>query len=178
MSYSKVITLGDKFADKKEIKDQENSHRFYEEFRRQFRALLNEMEGDYMTLRIKSFNRASLQELGRLYHNLLEMFKRLEPSEPSLTASRLVHYVTSHPIQAIINKLESEIHPFLKSNEVEFEPGTSFRQVSVDSLKKLQHLASSAHRHLETYTKVPESKLLSEKEIYNPSAGFTDKTRA
>lgn len=123
MSYQKVLSLANKFA-----QDDHNDL-----FVRKYKALLSEMEGDYMTLRIKGLDRPILHEFGKLYHNLFEIFK--SAPDTSVIMSILSRFLSQHT--SMIHKLDETIQDFLKQNQVDFIPGASLKQAEIHSLKKL-----------------------------------------
>jgi len=166
MKYEEILTLANKFAEK-----QENTM-LVDEFLRKFRAILNEMEGDYMTLRIKGFPKIDLVELGGIYHNLLEIFKRYDKNFSKETIDRFEYYIQNNRV--FINKLENKIQKFLKNNKVKFDPNKSFSQARVHSLKLVIELFNDAKNFLSS--KRNES-LLNEKEEYMPFAGPDNVTK-
>ena len=170
MSYKKVLELADKFAETKD-----GNHKvFAEHFRGQFRALLNEMEGDYMTLRIKGFDRAFLKEYGRLYQNLLDLLKRFNHAEPLDSMRLIVSYVNTKATKTLINHLEHAIRNFLLNNRVAFTPGHGFSRARVNSLSLLLKLANEARSFIAGARRKPADQ--EEEEL--PMGGSNDLTRA
>jgi hypothetical protein len=159
MSYQKVLSLANKFA--QDIQDESFSHRY--------RALLNEMEGDYMALRIKGLDRSNLHELGKLYHNLFEIFKS-SPNSSAMIAT-LSRFVSQNAES--ISKLNSIIQQFLKDSQIEFISGPGLKQAEVHSIKKLFNLSKTT---LPSMMVQPSEQLLNIKEEYKPFAGPGDKT--
>lgn len=160
MSYQKVLSLANKFAE-----DIQN-----ESFTRRFRSLLNEMEGDYMTLRIKGLDRPALHELGKLYHNLFEIFKFNHDN--SALPAIFTRFVSQQ--MKSIHKLNTTIQDFLQANQVDFLPGAGLKQSEVHSIKAIFDLAKIT---LPTEIGLPPKQLQNEKETYKPFANPNDSTK-
>lgn len=186
MSHKKVINLAIKFAQKtiafdrtqEKIIQQEKFYTFFEQFKKHFRTILNEMDGDYMTLRVKGINRTILKEFSHLYHELLELFKKFDDQHPKESTQHIVNYVFSKSNRNTINFLDTSIQQFLKRNEIDFIPTSGLSQARVDSLKDLITLVTSTHNSLNTISPIiNQDKLINEKEEYQtPTSGRSDIT--
>jgi|SRR6185436_983535 len=187
MSHKKIVELAHKFAKKtvmfnhEQIMKAEKLNMYFEQFKRDFRALLNEMSGEYMSIRIKGIDSYILKEFSTLYHNLLDYFKRFDDQYPYESLQRIVNYVFSKSFRSTITSLNNNIQQFLKENEVDFIPRKGFTQARVESLTKLIALINSAHNFLLTSTPTEtsiEDRLQNEKEDYiPPTASSSDKTK-
>jgi hypothetical protein len=166
-----INRLAAKFAEKLA------SH-FAEEFPSRFRALLNEMEGDYMTLRVIGFHRASLVSFGELYQSLLSIRKQFDRSNPMLSMSRLVNYGESNNVKHLLNKLIPEITKHLKASAIDFSPHQNFSQPRIESFGKLFDLVRDSKEFLVSHSENDGFyKLKSENDEYNPNgAGENDST--
>lgn len=150
MSYQKLIALAEEFAqktmmpreDEEVILRREKERHFFEKFQNQFRALLNEMEGDYISLKVKELDRPILQEFGKLFRNLLEIYKKFNNLYPFGCVRRLINYVQDN--HSLIIKLNNAIQKFLKENQIDFGNSSKLQQVRVDSLLLLNKLAMYA----------------------------------
>lgn len=186
MSHKKILKLAIKFAQKIITSDYNNQEKeqffeFFESFKKNFRALLNEMEGDYATIRIKGIDKNILKEFGNFYYNLLDLFKMFDDQHPKESIQRLISYVFTKSNKEFINLLNYKIQEFLKENEIDFLAGTKFSQVKINSFKNLVTLVTSAHKFLNNPTFVTtnlnDEKLKSETNDYTPLAGSHDTTK-
>lgn len=184
MSHRKILKLAVKFAQKIIITSDYNlqaeDKKIVEDFKQQFRALLNEMEGDYVSLKIKGINKNILKKFSHLYYNLLDLFKIINDQYPKESMRRLVNYVLAKDTKSFINELNYEIQGFLKEDEVDFDVGTGFSQVQINSLKKLVNLILLYHKILTQpfpTVNLHSEKLKNETTDYVPFAGPIDTTK-
>lgn len=183
MSHKKVIELAIKFAEKtvmlghKQVNTDKNNQ--LDDFIKQFKALLNEMEGDHMTIKIKRIDYSIQKEFNKLHHNLLELFKRIDNDNPEDGVQRIISFVFLKSTRTIINSLNLTIQKFLKENEIEFIPSKNFSQPRFESLKNLIKITTNAHNFLNSQKTIsPDSEQLkNEKEQYVPISGGNDTTK-
>lgn len=181
MSYYNVLKLAQKFsvkladaANQPNIQIQEH----FEKFKHELRSILNEMDGDSMTLRIKGADRSILKELGTLQQNLREKFKMLDDSRPAASMENILLYLFSKNVKTSLLNLHIAIQKFLKEHEIDFAPHAAFSQARVESITNLLKLAHITRNALQQQsTVVAPTPLKSEKEVYNPSAGAQDGTK-
>lgn len=178
MSYKKVLELADKFAQKtilhahdpQKLIQQGKVQEFFEQFKRHLRAIINEMDGDIMSLRIMGYPRPTLKELGTVYQGLLEKSNRLNDQQPLESVQEAVSFIFAKSTKTLMNALEESIQHFLKGNQVDFASGGELTHVRVESLKKAIALATHAQGVLNslaaTTTKNVDS---TSKEVYNPA---------
>lgn len=184
MSYKKVMELSKKFAKKTYLFNNDNDiiqqHQLlpiFIEFQKQFRALLQEMHGDYRVLKIKGMNQHILQEFAELYHKLIELYKQIDEDQLHENINKLINFVLSVPTTTLINILNINIQKFLKDHEVDFISGKVIQQVKIQSLQKLLEIINNInHKMKNIQDNESFYRLLTEKEEYNPSAVKEDKT--
>jgi hypothetical protein len=178
MSYKKVLELANKFAQKTSLQGFEHQkmiqkdqiQEFFEQFKRHLRGIINEMDGDFMTLRIMGYPRPQLKELGTVYHGLLEKANRLSDQQPLESTQEVVSFIFSKSTRILINTLEASIQHFLKNNRVDFTPGAGLTHARVDSLKKTIALVTHAQTFLSSQTsETMNVNLSTSKEEYNPA---------
>ena len=180
MSHKKILELAKKFAstyNSDELK-KEKIITFFERFKQHFRILLNEMEGDYMTIKVKGIDKNILKNFHNLYQNLLEFLKKFDDKLP---IENIITYIFAKPNRLLINTLNDNIQNFLKENEINFLPNNRFSQAKVNSLTNLLKLIISAHRFLNDNQQITvdthHEKLQNEKEDYTPIGGSIDTTK-
>lgn len=113
------------------------------------RMLLGEMEGDLMVLRERKLDKNVWKIFAKLWSDLIEIAKSIDPNDPYTAGNKLVSYVKNRPYRAIIENLEFLIKNHLKNTEVEFTPTSFFQPLQVRSLKLLQELANQIEKYMQ-----------------------------
>lgn len=180
MSYYNVLKLAQKFSVKladaaNKPNDQMQEH--FEKFKRELRSILNEMDGDLMTLRIKGADRNILKDMGMLQQYLREKYKMLDDSRPIESMENILLYLFSKSVKLLLVNLHTAIQKFLKENEVDFEPQAALSQARVESITNLLRLAHMTRIILSQQSSTASEPLKSEKEVYNPLVGAQNSTK-
>ncbi len=173
MPYDKVLKLANKFAEKTvfyEVADRDRIQKakFYDNFERVLKAIINELGGELTALRHKNMDSAVISQIAKLYSNLINIAKELDLENPYPAAEKFVDYIGS--LQLVIAGCEKSIQRHFKN------------EIKIDSLKKLLKL----HHIIKSYlaAEAPKSigetaKLMAEKYQQPPSTiGKEDKTLA
>jgi hypothetical protein len=180
MSYNNILKLAQKFSVKIANEEKQSAKEYFEIFKSELRAVLNEMEGDLLTLRVKSADRSILKELSSLHQNILSKFKNLDNDQPRESMENVLLYLFSKNVKPGLIILNTTIQKFLQENEIDFAPHSSFSQAKIESINKLFKLARVTENILSQNTKSNDfntEQLKSEKEEYSPSAGAVDVTK-
>lgn len=130
--------------------ERERLSQFLEQIKVRFTRILNEMEGDLLTLKIKEFPEDDWKEFAKLYKHLIQINKSLIDYKPYQAAQKIIDLVSSRDMKAKINTLDHIIQHFLHNNTVDFggNSNSQLKQASVHSLEKLQYLARWLHEYM------------------------------
>lgn len=139
MSYKKVQQLADKFiktavASEYYSYPQKTDH-FVNNFLRNVRVALNELEGDLMTLKHREFNRAQWKELGLFWRNCIEIYKAFNENKPEEGIKEFTDLLLEK--KDWLTKIMPAIQKHLKETEVDFIPSPGLVQARADGLKEL-----------------------------------------
>jgi hypothetical protein len=136
-----------KFADFPVLNEQER--KFYAGFQKEFRILLNEMEGDLMALKHKDLHKSVWRQFALLWKNLLDIYKNMSEYSPANSKSKygaieaFLSFVNGKTVKSTITNLDAIIQRYLQDSEVDFD-GRPLPQVRVNSLKQLLALTRAA----------------------------------
>jgi hypothetical protein len=138
MSHLKIQQLANKFFQKLEKTADFNSQReqdekFQQDFQKQFRSLLNEMEGDLVSLKHKDLDRSVWKQFALLWKNLLEIYK-------NNNMQALVDYVNELSAKSVIENLQAAVQQHLQDTAIDFG-GKLLSQLRVESLRNLINLS-------------------------------------
>lgn len=143
--------------------EREKLNDFRNEMDTQFTRILNEMEGDLLSLRIKGFQKDHWKEFSKIYQHLIQLKKGLADYKPYHGAQQIISVIKDRHFKAYISTLNVIIQHFLQNNTVDLGPTSdSIKQTSVNSLNKLMPFADQ----LQTYM------------INNPLMAETEQTQA
>lgn len=158
MTFHKLYKLAEKLSvktaefSKYELSQQEKERLldFKSQLNTQFGNILNELEGDLLTLRIKKFPKEDWRELVKLHRQLLDFKKSLLDDKPYAAAQKIIDVVNNRNIKAKLTTFNHIINHFLENNQVDLEsgPNSGLKQVSVNSLTKLQEFAQKLRNYM------------------------------
>lgn len=178
MSFAKVLELSNKFT-KKLLKYADHQKVDFDDFAQELKALLNEMRGDFLTLKYKGYDRSKLVIFNKIYEELLNILKTINDNQPKFGIRRFVMMFHEKDMKNLIKHTNEDIQKFLKENEIEFTSGPKMRQAYVDSLNKIIQLADKYQ--LAIGVKEPEpvelKSIKSEEEDVEPTASENDVTK-
>lgn len=127
---------------------------FFSQLSSQFTAILNEMEGDLLTLKHKGFAKGEFKDDFRnflkLFYQLIKLGKSLNEYKPYEAAQKIVDITNSRAGKAYINDLNLTTQDFLANHEVDWgQPlNDKVRQATLDSLNKLLAFGQQLHNYM------------------------------
>jgi len=173
MTFKKVYELSEKFLSKtaefdrnEKIKaEEERLSTFKEQIEDNFRSLLQEMEGDLLTLREKNYPREEWKEFVKIFQNLVKLRKEVFEHHPYEAARLIINTITDRAFNARLNTLEMSIQHFLKENQIQFDSIDELSQSAVHSLQKLRLFADGINRYVIEHPLVDDFKTTLPEEI-------------
>lgn len=169
MTYLKTQELAYKFADKVEyiepapplyISDDDNYHYqrvrledFFHDLYSNLRASLTEVEGDLAVLRLKRVEPGVLKMLGRVFHQISDLTKQVNPQDPYKAVSALSEWFNDSNNKAIVENLNFIIKEFLKQNK--FNGGTKIKDVSANGLTNLMNVIQKSQDYMANNPMLP-----------------------
>ncbi len=139
MSYKKVQQLANKFIKTAVAVEYyavpEKTDHSVNNFLRNIRIALNELEGDLMTLKYREFNRTQWKELGLFWRNCVEIYKAFNENKPEEGVQEFADLLLEK--KDWLTKMMLSIQRHLKATEVDFVPGPGLTQARADGLKEL-----------------------------------------
>lgn len=140
MSHKKIVELSKKFAELN-INEKFNAQRekmsiFSDEFYASFRRILNEMEGDIMSLKYKGFEISTLKQFNGIFHNLLNISKEITSDNPYHAAKKLNEFLSDKMVLNNLKKIISLIKETLQSDNF----GENLPGLKIDSINKIAKL--------------------------------------
>lgn len=143
MSYKKVQQLAAKFANNALFEEEQptdgRADPYANDFIRNIRIALNELEGDLMTLRYRdpspAFNRTQFKELGNFWGACVEIYKSLDEYNLEKGVKEFVSLLQDK--KDWLAKIIPAIKQHMKNTEVDFIPGPGLSQARADGLKEL-----------------------------------------
>ncbi|HEX2549580.1 MAG TPA: hypothetical protein VHM20_07115 [Gammaproteobacteria bacterium] len=181
-----IQKLANKFIDTHFQKDKlekqkEMFESFYYDNLSQLKAILNEMSGDLWLLKEKELPLDLRQLLSKIFQQLVDLYKEIDPQEPYSGTLKLINFVNSKSNKSILENLDFLIQKHLEKNQIDFYRKNNLKQVSVLSISHLLQLIPQLHQFildnpsLEDITQFELSKLIEESE---PASGPEDSTKA
>jgi AraC-like DNA-binding protein len=147
MSFKKVYEIAEKYAAKTIIADNEEKFQsqkeklaeFFHLTDRKLSAILNEMQGDLLTLKYKGFPKNEWKELFKIHQEVVNLRNTLDSFKIYESAQKIIDTISERSFRARLNTLEVIIQHFLKSKEVHPKnyTGDQLQQSKVNSLKNL-----------------------------------------
>ena len=110
---------------------------YLESFTSKFRPILNEMEGDIMTLKIMSFNNNYLKLFNSIYRDILFLFKNINDTNYQESLKNLINFVTNDKMRNMLKHLQIRIDQFILDNSIEFSDHPRFTVVKIQSIRSL-----------------------------------------
>jgi len=150
MSFHKLFELSQKlrvktaeFNQEKELNDQLLKLSVVrDEVNKDFTRILNQMEGDLLTLKIKGFSKLELKEFVKIFYELVSLRKRIASFAVYDGIQQIVDLINSKEFQAQISTLNLSIQHFLEENQIYLDaPNKLLQQASVKSLSQLSSFA-------------------------------------
>ncbi|MEK6878064.1 MAG: hypothetical protein AABY22_00570, partial [Nanoarchaeota archaeon] len=133
MTYLKTQQLAYKFAEKEYIApappvyvgDDENFHNqrvrlegFFHDLYSNLRASLTEIEGDLAVLKHKKIDSGVLKTLGRVFHQISNLTKQVNPQDPYKAVADLANWFNDANNKMIVENINFIINEFLKQNKL------------------------------------------------------------
>jgi hypothetical protein len=149
MSYKKVQQLADKFTKTANPIEYysypEKTDPAVNNFMKNIRTALNELEGDLMTLRYrdasKDFTRAQFKELGNFWRDCVELYKSLDEYNLAPGIQKFIDFLKDKKDWLAKTILALQQH--MKNTEVDFVPGPGLSQARADGLKEIIRAVNS-----------------------------------
>lgn len=162
MSVQKILEMAETFvalADERaqietphNLEYQEQRNRlgeFYDHFRRQLRAIVNEMGGDLFMLRERKFDPKMFTLFGQVYQHLIELNKSIQEDKPYRAAEKLIAYVTDRPTRMVLDNLDFLAKHHLEVTNVDFVPSARLQHPKIRSIDALKALAAQLKQSME-----------------------------
>jgi hypothetical protein len=183
MSNKLIQKLANKFvgthfeADKLE-KQKEVFESFYYDNVAELKAILNEMSGDLWILKEKNLPLDLRQLLGKIFQQVLDLYKDINPKEPYSGTLNLVNWANSKTNKAILENLNFLIQKHLEKNEINFYGTDSLKQARVSSIARLLEVVPKLKQFMLDNPSLEDIRFSELAESSPPSSGPDDPTKA
>jgi hypothetical protein len=129
----------------------ERLSKFYEHFNNNLRRIRNELDNDLANLKQRSFDPQMLKLFIKIYDNVLNIFKEINPEKPYEAAEKLASYVLDKPNAPYINNLDFLGKQHLLQTNVDFKAGLVMQHPQLRGLDDLKMLAHEARKFMERF---------------------------
>lgn len=184
MSTKLIQKLANKFLethfepDKLE-KQKETFEDFYYENLGVLKAILNEMSGDLLILKEKELSLDLRQLLGKIYQQIIDLYKDIDPRDPYPGTNHLINWASSKTNKSILENLDFLIKKHLEKSEISFEGKDKLKQPQANSIARFLDLIPQLKQFIlnnPSLEDVRQSKLSKLVEDSGPPSGPDDPT--
>lgn len=160
MTFKRVFELSEKFLvktaefhqEEKFKAERERLSKFYDQIEREFTQILNEMEGDLLTLKVKEYPRPELKEFIKVFQYLIQLKKHALNYRPYEAAQQIINFINNRGFKAQIAALNMSAQHFVQNTQVDFDQSLGrLHQASIKSLEKLQPFAEKLYTYMIEY---------------------------
>ena len=122
---------------------------FFHNFYKNYKSVIRELESNLYTLKEKKFDSDMYKIFVKLWMNLADFEKMLDPEDAYNSIKKVINFVLSRNNLAVIDNLHFLISHFLSQNSVKLPQNQSILQQSkIDGLKKLKALILDAKEYI------------------------------
>ena len=111
--------------------------KFFWAFTQKLHSIVNEIEGDILTLKLQGFNKHMLQLIMKIHEAIGTILRELNEDNALILADKLIKYVSNN---AVLDNLSFLIDKHLEGKKVDFIPHQMLGVAQVNGLKKLKEL--------------------------------------
>lgn len=164
MTHKKVIELANKFANQhnKEWQDQrERLESFYYDTSKFFRTLINEMDGDLLTLKQKNIHPDVIKMFSDITHKLISLYLDIDPEHPYKGIDNLINWTESKETKVLLENLEFLIKEYLFRGKIDFEQTPHMKHPQVQSIKRLLAVIPKLRNFMNDHPMLPDPRNVS-----------------
>lgn len=164
MTNKKVQELADKFANKHNEAWQaqrETLESFYYDTSKFFRTIINEMDGDLLTLKQMNIDLGVQKMLGKVFHDFVELYKEINPAHPYIGIQNIIDWAGSKQNKILFENLNFLFNEYLRKDKVEFEQSPSLKHPKVNSIKKLTNALPELKKFMVEHPLLPDPRQVS-----------------
>ena len=129
----------------------ERLSKFSNEFSEKLRTVRNILGSDFTTLKERGFDHQMLKLFAKVYDNVLNIYKSINPEKPYVAAEKLVHYVLDKPNAPYIDNLDFLGKHHLMRTNVDFKTGPNMVHPEMHGLDELKKLADEIRNFMQRY---------------------------
>jgi hypothetical protein len=137
------------FTDEKLKQQKDRLEEFYYDTTGALKNIVNELAGDLFILKEKGFNPELRQLLIKIYQQIIDLYKDIDPRDPYPGTLNLINWANAKQNKAILENLEFLIENHLKKHEVSFYGKDNLKQPKVFSISKFCQLIPKLKKYIQ-----------------------------
>lgn len=117
--------------------NKEKLENFYYDNVGKLKYIISEMSGDLLILKEKNFPLDLRQLLGKIYQQILDLYKEINPEDPYPGTLNFINWANAKHNKSLLENLDFLIQKHLKNNEITFYGKNVLKQPKISSIKKI-----------------------------------------